>query len=44
MTQIANIESEVSLFDVDPATIWQEIVKKPEELFKRLGEIILGQD
>jgi hypothetical protein len=44
MTQIANIESEANLFDIDPAAIWKEIVKKPEELFKRLGEIILSQE
>jgi hypothetical protein len=44
MTQIANIETEANLFDIDPAAIWKEIVKKPEELFKRLGEIILSQE
>ena len=43
MTQIG-IEPEVSLFDVDPAAIWKEIVKKPEELFTKLGELILGQE
>lgn len=42
MTQIG-IETEASIFDVDPAAIWREIVKKPEELFAKLGEIILGQ-